>query len=146
VKQKQRYRRKRKGSGLISRWPEGRPRPDEVAARASYVGSGEHKARPVDESYDFDADLRSDASRCDPTITRETAESALRVAIANGSVSADFQGDFPSYVWGWIGKRPHVARLINSEAGHYKGWPIGDEELPLDREGRLTPTEAPDDA
>jgi hypothetical protein len=105
--------------------------------RAVYVGSAEHKQRPIDPSYGVDPGLRSDASRCDPNVARETAERALREAICRRCVSADFQGDFPTYVWGWLGGVPHVARLINREAGQYKGWPIGEEELPIDREGRL---------
>jgi len=140
VKQKQRYRHKEKGAGLAARWPEAIAR-DEVISRAQYVGSGEHKALPIDASYEVEpaAHKRSDASRCDPAITRETAQRALRDAIAAGHVSAEFEGKFPRYVWGRVDGRPHVARLINHEAGHYKAWPISEHELPIDRDGRLAP-------
>lgn len=52
------------------------------ASRARYVGSSEHKALPIDDSYALEpaAYKRSDASRCDPTITRDQAEEALRAA------------------------------------------------------------------
>jgi hypothetical protein len=69
MKQKHRYRRKRKGAGLIEQWPEN-VTAAELAARVTYVGSSEHKARPL------------------------------------------------------------LARLINRTLGQYKGWPIGQEELP----------------
>jgi hypothetical protein len=113
------------------------------------VGSGEHKALPIHDSYasyalELAAYKRSDASRCDPTITRDQAEEALRAAIRRGHVSADFQGGFPVYVWGWLDERPHTARLINREAGYYKAWPVEESELPLDRNGQLVPR--PDDA
>lgn len=139
MKQVLRYRRKGKGGGLIDAWPETALDPDELAERVSYVGSGEHKARPVDPSYDFAPALRSDASRCDPAVTRDQAEEALRDAVRRRCVSSEFVGDFPRYVWGWLDGQPHVARLDNSEQGSYKAWPIGREELPTDREGRLAP-------
>jgi len=138
VKQKHRYRHKTKGAGLATTWP-GQLAPEEVAVRARYVGSGEHKALPIDASYDLvsAAHKRSDSSRCDPKITREQAEQALRDAIKRGNVSAEFQDDFPAYVWGNLDGRFYAARLINREAGHYKAWPIEEAELPVDRERRL---------
>jgi hypothetical protein len=139
LKQKFRYRHKPKRGGLIGAWPSDRPSPADVSRRVSYVGSGEHKARPVHESYQVEAALRSDASRCDSRIDRLSAERALRSAIERGCVSLEFEGDFPCYVWGWVDGQPHVARLINRELGQYKGWPIPPEELPIDPDGRLTP-------
>lgn len=139
MKQVLRYRRKVKGSGLIDAGPEIELDFEALATRVSYVGSNEHKARPIDPSYDFAAALRSDASRCDPKVTREQAQEALRHAVRRRCVSEDFVGDFPRYVWGWLDGQPHVARLDNSEQGAYKAWPIGHEEFPLDRAGRLTP-------
>jgi hypothetical protein len=141
MKQKNRYRHKPKGDGLCAEWPPDST-PEIVASRVRYVGSGEHKAPPIDDSYDGvepAAYKRSDASRCDPTITRDRAEEALRAAILRRQVSADFQGGFPMYVWGHLDGRPHTARLINREAGHYKAWPIEESELPLDRTGDLVP-------
>ena len=122
-------------------WPAGVPPPDSLAQRVRYVGSGEHKARPVDGSYNLVPALRSDASRCNPTITREQAEDGLRQAIRNRCVSADFIGEYPCYVWGWIEGQPHVARLTNQAKGEYKGWPVTLIELPTCRDGRLTEEE-----
>lgn len=139
MKRKHRYRRKGKGDGLIGAWPETARGPDELAERISYVGSNEHKTRPIDPSFDFSPALRSDASRCDPAIAREQAQDALREAVRRRCVSHDFVGEFPRYVWGWLAGRPHVARLENCETGSYKAWPIEHHELPLDREGRLAP-------
>jgi hypothetical protein len=110
-----------------------------VATLARYVGSGEHKALPIHASYSLEsaAHKRSDSSRCDPKITRDQAEQALREAIKLGHVSAEFQDNFPAYVWGRIAGQFYAARLINREAGHYKAWPIEEVELPVDRDGRL---------
>ena len=138
VKQKLRYRHKTKGAGLAASWP-GRLAPEDVAMRARYVGSGEHKSLPLDASYAVEsaAHKRSDSSRCDPKITREQAEQVLREAIKLGNVSAEFQDNFPAYVSGRIEGQFYAARLINREAGHYKAWPIEEAELPVDRDGRL---------
>jgi len=81
MKQKQRYRHKRKGSGLIPVWPDSLPAPVAVAQTAVYLGSAEHKHRPIDPSYQVDPALRSDASKCDPSIVRTRAEEALREGI-----------------------------------------------------------------
>lgn len=137
-KQKHRYRKKRKGDGLVQAWPADAAEPEVLATQARYVGSNEHKARPLDPSYAFDPDLRSDASRCDPRIAREQAEAVLRAAIRRRCVSEQFEGAFPRYAWAWLEGRPYIARLINREAGSYKGWPIDETELPVDREQRLT--------
>lgn len=144
VKQKQRYRRKSKGHGLVVAWPDDAPPPEELATQVWYAGSAEHKARPVHVSYGLDAALRSDASRCHPSIDRQAAEVALREAMRRRCVSQDFEGNYPRYAWGWLGAQPYVARLDNVTSGAYKGWPIGIEELPSDKEGRLAPQGAPD--
>jgi hypothetical protein len=148
MKQKQRYRRKRKGGGLVAIWPELGSTPAEVAERVRYVGSQEHKDRPVDPSYEFQSQpqLRSDASRCDSGIERTTAEQALRQGIRRQCVSAVFVGDFPLYVWAWLGGRPYQARVTNATQGHYKGWPVEAWELPTDRDGRLSPSGWQEDA
>lgn len=139
-KQKHRYRKKRKGDGLVQEWPADAADPEVLVTKVRYVGSNEHKARPLDPSYAFDPDLRSDASRCDPSIERERAEEALQTAIRRRCVSEQFEGGFPRYAWAWLDGRPYIARLINREAGGYKGWPIDENELPLDRDRRLTTT------
>lgn len=137
MKQKRRYRRKPKGTGLIGDWPEDVKPATELAATVRYVGSNEHKRRPVDPSYDVDPNLRSDASCCRPDITREQAERVLREAIVRKCVSEDFESGYPRYAWGWLDGDPYRARLINREQGHYKAHPIAEFELPTDRSGRL---------
>jgi hypothetical protein len=137
VKQKLRYRKKRKGSGLVADWPDG-PAPEDVARAATYVGSAEHKRRPVHPSFGIDPDLRSDASACDPAITRDQAQEALQVAITSRCVSADFESGFPRYVWSRLNGRPYQGRLLNAGKGEYKGWPIEEFELPSGINERLS--------
>ncbi|MBK9031279.1 MAG: hypothetical protein IPL61_08075 [Myxococcales bacterium] len=140
MKQVRRYRRRGKGGGLIDEWPSTAMAPEELAERVAYIGSAEHKARPIDPAFDFAPALRSDASRCDPAATKDQAQAALQEAVRRRCVSRVFVGEFPQYVWGWL-DGAHAARLINSEAGWYKAWPITRDELPADHEGVLTPLE-----
>ena len=138
TKLKQRYRKKKKGDGLVQEWPSDAANPELLATKVQYIGSNEHKSRPLDPSYDFDPALRSDASRCAPSITRKQADDALKAAIRRRCVSEQFEGAFPRYAWAWLEGRPYIARLINREAGSYKGHPIETSELPMDRERRLS--------
>lgn len=146
MKQKHRYRKKTKGEGLVRDWPLGTAAPEELATRVHYQGSSEHKARPIDASYSIEPCLRSDASRCPPTLTREAAEAALQRAVRLRNVSAQFEGGYPRYAWARIEGRPYIARLINQESGAYKGWPIEEIELPTDRDHRLALDEDESDA
>lgn len=133
VKQVYRYRRKKKD--VIDEWPAGLPDPDTLIQRIRYVGSAEHKDYP---SFAGDPALRSDASRCDPAITRDQAESVLKKAIRLRCVSPQQENGFPRYAWGWLDGRLYQARLINREQGHYKAWPIEDIEAPADPHRRLS--------
>lgn len=100
-----------------------------VALRASYIGSPEHKdtislagvPRP-----------RADASICDRKFARDfkTVALWLRSAILNGQVSEYWEGEFPRYVWYRDGDTVYEARLVNREAGWYKGYPLGRTEWP----------------
>jgi hypothetical protein len=146
MKQKQRYRRRTKGGGLLADWPSQSAALRVLADKMTYAGSAEHKGRPVHESYAFESALRTDASRCDPAISLPEAQAALREAVCRGCVSEEFDGRFPRYVWGWLRGGPHVARLDNRESGAYKAWPILVEELPLDRDGRLALPQGGQDA
>lgn len=137
MKQKHRYRKKPKGSGFVTHWPAGVPEPDALALRVKYRGSSEHKARPIDPSFDVEPALRSDASQCMPEIERSEAEQALRRAVRSRVVSEQFEGIFPRYAWAVVRGRYHIARLINREAGEYKGWPIEDSEVPVGGEARI---------
>lgn len=138
----------REAESPLSAQGEGRGAGDELARPPRCQGRGhacairgkrEHKALPIHPSYGLEsaAHKRSDSSRCDPKITREQAEQALREAIQLGNVSTEFQDNFPAYVWGRVDGQFYAARLINREAGHYKAWPIEEAELPVDRDGRL---------
>ncbi len=137
MKQKRRYRRRTKGGGLVEAWPGAVMPPDELSRVVHYAGSSEHKKRPVHGSFGLAADLRSDASRCPSEVTRGEAQKALEEAVRPRCVSEAFDQGFPRYVWARADGRLYAARLTNATAGHYKGWPIEEFELPTDRDGRL---------
>jgi hypothetical protein len=100
----------------------------EVAGRASYVGSGEHKSHP---SFAGPPKLRSDATKCDPTLADpgELTE-WLREAITSGRVGAPWEGDFPRYAWHRRGNICYEGRLVNRGLGEYKGYPLDRSEWP----------------
>jgi hypothetical protein len=98
-----------------------------MAEKVSYVPSPEHKdyltvAGP--------GKLRSDASACPRGLDFGTVLGWLRDAVRARHVSADFEGDFPRYVWARVDGRVYEARLSNSGLGSYKGSPIHDHESP----------------
>lgn len=100
----------------------------EVASEATYVGSSEHKRHP---SFAGPPKLRSDASRCDPSLgDRATLTRWLRKAIRSGCVGAPIEGRFPRYVWVRHGEVVYEARLVNREQGQYKGYPVEAAEVP----------------
>jgi hypothetical protein len=122
AKQVRRYRRKKKG--MVDDWPDALLPPELLAERVRYLGSQEHKDYP---SHAGEPGLRSDATRCDPAITREQAEAVLKMAINWRCVSEQHENGFPRYVWGRLKGVLFQARLTNQEQGLYKGWAI--EEL-----------------
>lgn len=78
----------------------------ELATRARFVGSSEHKRlNPLASPA-----LRSDASDCDevdPTLSSADPlylRHILQVAISRGQISGPVEGDFPRYVHGWRGQ------------------------------------------
>ena len=81
--------------------------------------------------------MRSDATPCDPQLTREVVHTVLEKAIRRQCVSATFEQGFPKYAWGWIGDQLYEARHINGPARTYKGYPIDRSEYPRDSERRL---------
>jgi hypothetical protein len=120
---------------VIAPWPEGKPNPSEIAERASYVGSAEHKAYPSPAGHPA---LRSDASRCDPRHTDfHQITLVLREGIRRCCTGAVFEGDFPKYVWGWLDGRLYEGRLVNQDQGTYKGYPLEEIEHPVDKDGLL---------
>jgi hypothetical protein len=99
----------------------------ELAAGVSYVGSPEHKRYPLDGRFG----PRSDATVCDPGLSDRTRLTQwLRAGITRGNVGAPWDASFPRYVWYRVDGITYEARLINSESGEYKGWPLRDEESP----------------
>ena len=82
------------------------------------MGSAEHKTYPSPAGPPA---LRSDATPCDPQISFEEVEGALKEAIRRSCVSANFEQGFPKYVWGWLRGQLHEARHISGPGGGYKG-------------------------
>ena len=120
----------------IGAWPEGIGTPEEVAANATYVGSGEHKGHPSNAGRPA---LRTDATPCEPHLTRNIGANttALREGIKRRCTSAVFENGFPKYVWTWMDNALYEARHINGPHGTYKGYRLEPAEYPLDPEGRL---------
>ena len=102
---------------------------DTLAARATYVGSPEHKDAP---SFAGPPRPRGDASIC-PREYKDDTELVtgwLRAAIRDGSTGAPWEGDFPRYVWHKENATVFEARLVNRGEGSYKGYPLDDDEWP----------------
>ena len=102
---------------------------EELAQRVTYAGSPEHKAYP---SPAGSPKLRADASKCDPSFKGKVQEieHCLRDGIRNGRVGGPWESIFPRYVWNFLHGMCYEARLVNSESGAYKGYPVSLEELP----------------
>lgn len=100
----------------------------EVAARASYVGSSEHKSYP---SFAGPPALRADATKCDPAFADPGELTRwLREAITTGRVGAPWEGDFPRYAWHRERDVCYEGRLVNRELGEYKGYQLERNEWP----------------
>jgi hypothetical protein len=130
-----RTRFQRKKRRKIGRW-DGGSSPEELAKKVAYVGSAEHKDHP---SAAGSPRLRSDATPCDPALTRDVEgnTTALREGIRRRCVSQEFEGGFPRYVWTWIGRDLFEARHINGPLGTYKGYRLEPIEWPEDPNGLL---------
>ncbi len=124
-----RHRHQRQKHRKVAPWPPDKPPADEVASRASYVGSPEHKSHPSAAGRPA---ARSDASQCEPHLTAQSAQltEVLRESIRQGVIGALFEGDFPKYVWGHVDGRLFEARHINGPQGTYKGYPLEEFETP----------------
>lgn len=108
-----------------------------MASQVRYVGSPEHKDHPSEAGAPR---LRSDASKCDPALTKDLARNtrALQEGILSECVSEDFEEGFPKYVWSWLDGSVYEARHIRGPQGTYKGYKLSDEELPEDPENKLS--------
>lgn len=105
------------------------------AERVRYDGSPEHKSYP---SFAGAPRLRSDATRCPQHLKDQTSLTLwLQDSIRRGLVSDDpADGEFPRYVWVHREDTWFEARLINRDQGTYKGYPLLDDEVPLELAGR----------
>lgn len=99
----------------------------DVAGRATYIGSPEHKSYP---SFAGLPRLRSDASKCDPLFKDPHLLTGwLRASIRSGTFGS-WEGSFPKYVWFVDKGICYEARLSNRENGDYHGYPLMLEERP----------------
>ena len=101
----------------------------DIAERATYVGSPEHKDMP---SFAGRPRPRSDATICDRQLTRniDLVVQWLRTAIRRGATGGYWEGDFPRRVWHKDGEVVYEARLVNHVLGQYKGYPLTKKEWP----------------
>jgi len=100
-----------------------------VANRARYIGSPEHKDAP---SFAGQPRPRANASICDRSLAQNQAQITrwLRRAIRRGQVSGFWEGEFPRYVWYRNDDIVYEGRLVNREAGWYKGFPLEQDQWP----------------
>ena len=98
-----------------------------MAEKVTYVISPEHKDYLTSAGP---GKLRSDASACPRGLDFNDVLGWLKEAISQRDVSAEFDGDFPRYVWSRVGARVYEGRLTNAGLGSYKGYPIHDFEAP----------------
>jgi hypothetical protein len=100
---------------------------DNVAERAHYVGSPEHKRHP---SFAGPPAPRATSTLCDVRFAdqQEMLTNWLKEAIRQGQVSAGWSGDFPRYVWMMKDGMVYEARLVNQGDGGYKGWRLEEHE------------------
>lgn len=105
-----------------------------VADMVTYEGSQEHKDFP---SFAGQPKPRGDASLC-PRDIRDVAVVTgwLRSAIRAGVTGAPWEGDFPRYAWHREGDTMFEARLVNRGSGSYKGYPLHNDEWPVDLRDR----------
>ena len=101
----------------------------DLAKRAMYVGSPEHKDVP---SFLGQPRLRGDASICDRELARDLprVQSWLHEAFLSGCIGCPWEGGFPRYVWHQAGETVYEGRLVNKELGQYKGYPLDGDEWP----------------
>jgi len=100
----------------------------EIATRARYVGSAEHKSFP---SFAGAPKLRADATKCDPSLSSASEITAwIRAGIADGCVGGPWDGEFPRYVWRRVDGICYEGRLVNRDAGTYKGYSLREYEAP----------------
>ncbi|MCF8258672.1 MAG: hypothetical protein K9J06_14045 [Flavobacteriales bacterium] len=102
---------------------------EELSKIVTYVGSPEHKRSP---SFAGHPRPRADASICPKELLeqQDRINGWLSFAVNKGSISEEFEGRFPKYVWHKDGDQVFEARLVNRELGTYKGFPLNPDEWP----------------
>ena len=101
---------------------------DVLAERVTYVGSAEHKDVP---SFAGQPRLRADASCCPRDIVDvKLVRGWLCSAIRKGATGTPWEGEFPRCVWYKRDETVFEGRLVNREAGTYKGYPLNEDEWP----------------
>lgn len=108
--------------------------------RAQYVGSPEHKAvrwwgglpgARLGEDGQARRPKKQQTTIC-PLIEdadREQATCWVRAALRAGQCKfLEADKDFPKHIWYFSGGQNWIGFCINSVAGHYKGWPVDEEE------------------
>ena len=111
-----------------------------LAARARYVGSPEHKVGRWWDGLPKARQLpggrvgrrgRQTTTVCPLTTDqdRKSATDWLREAIVAGQYRfVESDRDFPKRVWFRAQGRIWCGHCVNPSAGHYKGWPIDEDE------------------
>ncbi|MCW2754805.1 MAG: hypothetical protein JWQ32_2216 [Marmoricola sp.] len=99
-----------------------------LADGAVYTPSADHKDHWMDG---LQPRLRSDATPCPRSVTKEQAEVWLKEAMAAGNIGEPWDGQsYPRMVWASVGDCTFEARLSNDEQGWYHGYPIDESERP----------------
>jgi hypothetical protein len=96
----------------------------EAAGKVRYTGSPYHRAPGSKEGPV--AHRAGLASRCPQSWTNVEATRVLRAAIVEARVSMRWEHGYPRYVWHLDGDVLYEARLTNSGAGEYHGYPLED--------------------
>lgn len=121
---------------VVTSWPDDQASPNEVAERAQYVGSAEHKGSwsPLHNPR-----LRSDASDCPRKLSTDPSKNTehLRRGLLTRCVGRDFEDGFPRYVWVWVDGCLYEARHMRGPVGTYKAYPLELVDMPKDAEGLL---------
>ena len=106
--------------GRVEGWRAFAAKPDEIAERVSYAGSGRHKTYPA-PNREWIPVHRPGTSECDQYADGEwkKIEGALRDAIRQSCVQWGSEPQFPARAWAFVNEVLQEARLSNPEKGEY---------------------------
>ncbi len=114
--------------------------PEDLIARASYVGSSEHKVERwwgglpqgyIDEDGQASRPRKIKTTICPLTtiVERDRATDWVQEALRCRQIRfVEGDKDFPKHIWHYAEGTFWFGLCFNSIAGHYKGWPIDKEE------------------